>query len=169
MHSLGRPPLHTVSTGQVFGRWTVLNPGLRKGGLSAALCQCACGTERIVLHRKLTSNHSKSCGCLRRDLVAQKNTVHGLSGHPLYSTWEGMLARCENPKATSYQWYGARGIQVCERWHDLATFISDIEGWLGPRPEGMTLDRIFNDHDYRLDNVRWADTYTQNNNQRMAA
>ena len=57
-----------------------------------------------------------------------------------------------------------RGIRVCDRWHDVALFISDIERWLGPRPEGMTLDRIMNAHDYRLDNVRWADATTQRNN-----
>jgi hypothetical protein len=82
--------------------------------------------------------------------------THGLSAHPLYHVWWNMLGRCENAGNKDFARYGGRGIRVCDRWHDLAVFVTDIERWLGPRPEGMTLDRIFTDHDYRLDNVRWA-------------
>lgn len=32
----------------------------------------------------------------------------------------------------------------------------------------MSLDRICNDHDYRLDNVRWATRSVQNSNKRHA-
>jgi hypothetical protein len=79
-----------------------------------------------------------------------------------------MMRRCHNEKQRSYRWYGGRGIRVTERWHDVATFIHDIERWLGPRPEGMTLDRIMNDHDYRLDNVRWATAFEQAQNRGRA-
>jgi hypothetical protein len=94
---------------------------------------------------------------------------HGLTKHPLYSTWAQMLQRCENEGIPDYQNYGARGIRVCERWHDIAVFIADVEGYIGPRPEGMSLDRICNDHDYRLDNVRWASAVVQRRNQRRGA
>lgn len=82
--------------------------------------------------------------------------THGLHSHPLYDTWYGMLQRCENPGHRHYPDYGGRGIRVCDRWHDPAVFIADLERWLGPRPQGCTLDRIQNDHDYRQDNVQWA-------------
>jgi hypothetical protein len=80
-----------------------------------------------------------------------------------------MIHRCEDPKVDNYKHYGGRGIRVCDRWHDVSVFISDIERWLGPRPPGMTLDRILNDHDYRLDNVRWATWVQQRANQRPGA
>src|SRR5215470_13563621 len=34
------------------------------------------------------------------------------------SRWAGMLQRCENPRNTSYQDYGGRGIGICARWRN---------------------------------------------------
>jgi hypothetical protein len=79
-----------------------------------------------------------------------------MSRHPLYNTWCQMIARCYVPTHQSYRNYGARGITVCERWHDVALFIEDIERTIGPRPPGMTLDRKDNDGPYVWWNVQWA-------------
>lgn len=76
-----------------------------------------------------------------------------------------MLDRCENPDSAGYHRYGGRGITVCDRWHDLRLFVEDINGLLGPKPKGRSLDRIDNDGDYKPGNVRWATTSVQRNNQ----
>ena len=81
---------------------------------------------------------------------------HGLYGHPLYQVWKGMMARCNNAKDPRYHRYGGRGIAVCERWHDMRLFVEDIDCLLGPRPVGLTLDRLDNDGNYEPGNVRWA-------------
>lgn len=79
------------------------------------------------------------------------------SSEALYPTWKQMMARCYNKTNKAYAGYGARGIQVCDRWHIFANFLEDM----GERPEGMTLDRINNSGNYCPDNCRWADKSTQ--------
>lgn len=50
--------------------------------------------------------------------------------HKLYSTWKNMLERCYKPNSSNFKYYGAKGITVCERWHDFLTFVEDIDNHL---------------------------------------
>ncbi len=79
---------------------------------------------------------------------------------PTYHSWASMLVRCYNPKRSSYKWYGAKGITVCDEWHTFENFLRDM----GVRPDGMTLDRKDNALGYSKDNCRWADATTQARN-----
>lgn len=83
--------------------------------------------------------------------------THGLSKVPEHSVWKDMLGRCSNPNLPCYPNYGGRGIKVCERWErDFVAFYADM----GPRPSGLTLDRIDVNGDYEPANCRWA-TYSE--------
>jgi hypothetical protein len=95
--------------------------------------------------------------------------THGLSRHPLYGTWAGIMARCHRPGSASYKWYGGRGIRMCDEWHDPAAFIGWVEGNIGPRPEGCSIDRVDNDGNYEPGNVRWARKAEQQANRRPYA
>lgn len=86
----------------------------------------------------------------------------GSEAYRLWSVWQGMKQRCQNPRSQYYGDYGGRGIAVCERWMDFASFLSDM----GPRPDGGMLDRINNDLGYSPSNCRWVNRKVQNVNRR---
>jgi hypothetical protein len=91
------------------------------------------------------------------------------SRHPEYNLFVMMRCRCRNPKGRDYHLYGGRGIRVCERWLNgdglksaFECFIADM----GPRPLGMSIDRINANGNYEPDNCRWATAKQQGRNTR---
>ena len=159
-------PRRNDITGLKFGRLKVRAfAGRDKHRNSVWLCACECGAEREVTGSDLRSGHTRSCGCLRRETAAaaRNGLKHGLSSHPLYKTWANIMNRCYNENTPDYAYYGARGITVCERWRDPATFIEDVS----PRPTpSHTVDRIDVDGDYEPSNFRWATRQEQARNLR---
>lgn len=146
--------------GERYGRLVVTGAGEPRPKKTAWACMCDCGSQLDVITDSLRSGTTKSCGCLNRELKAERLTTHGMKKHPLYTTWLSMRTRCNNPKSISYQWYGALGIKVCERWNDFSSFVEDM----GDRPDGCTIDRIDTLGDYLPGNCRWATQQEQDRN-----
>lgn len=80
-------------------------------------------------------------------------------------SWQSMHIRCKYKSQSGYKHYGGRGIMVCTRWRSFARFIEDM----GPRPEGLTLDRINVNGNYEPSNCRWATPLEQTHNRRPRA
>ena len=60
-------------TGQTFGRLTVIK---RSPTSAKWLCQCECGNVTEVTTTHLKSGHTKSCGCLQKDVTSERSRIN---------------------------------------------------------------------------------------------
>ena len=93
------------------------------------------------------------------------NYKHGLYKTRLYKEWESMKRRCYCKSATSYEYYGAIGINVCDEWrNDFKTFYdwSMSHGY----DDTLTIDRIDVNGNYEPSNCRWITMKEQCRNKR---
>lgn len=169
------PTKNKPVAGMKFGKLTVIQRVADKNTKTANLrvqvrVECECGNRRTIPFWYLVRPHSKpltECGsCGPKSLVSLHKREH--------NSWYMMNVRCTDPKHVAWIHYGGRGITVCERWSwdnedGFANFLEDM----GPRPDGMSIDRIDNDGHYELYHrvtgelqCRWATAVEQRANQR---
>lgn len=153
---------HVDLVGMRFGRLVVLRRGDRnKSRKYNWECVCDCGNFKTAPTDVLRSGNTKSCGCLRREITAQRDRMrkkHGLSRTPEHAVWRQMMKRCLDERDRSFGNYGARGITVCKEWFDFERFLADM----GIRPSiDHQIDRKDNGKGYSKENCRWV-TRTQN-------
>lgn len=112
-----------------------------------------CGKE--IETDRASAKRQKSCGCMRKKLLALSRTTHGCTGTRLYKTWLGMRDRCFKKEHKSYKYYGARGITVCQDWADSFDAFrtwAETNGY----EDSLQIDRINNDGNYEPSNCRFV-------------
>lgn len=160
-------------TGHRFGFLTALSPTHRmlSSGreMPAWLLRCDCGKEVVAMTVNLAKGKHWSCGCQKRANQMRTRGDVGVTSMPEYSVYRQMLDRCYLITAPNYRWYGAKGVEVCHRWRHgedgrtgFLCFLADM----GPRPKGLTIDRIDPFLNYGPDNCRWTTWAIQGKNRR---
>lgn len=155
--------------GQRFNRWTAIScvresyrdeSGKKLNTLWE--CVCDCGTVSEVPVNALRSGTSRSCGCLKVEVL----TTHGMCKETLYGIWTGICTRCFDTSHVHYDRYGGRGIGVEPTWvSDVRVFIAYVRAALGERSSmEHTIDRIDNDRGYEPGNLKWSTRVEQANN-----
>lgn len=81
----------------------------------------------------------------------------------LHSIWKNMKTRCNNPNYDKYQYYGGKGISVCEEW---SGSFQAFREWAHSNgyAEDLTLDRIDYKGNYEPSNCKWVSRKAQANN-----
>ena len=160
--------------GRKFNRLTPYGfLGLGKTHGARWLCRCDCGEFCIVVAAKLLSGHTKSCGCYKSEETSKRTRTHGQSKTLIYRHWGNMNSRCSNPKVQSYEWYGGKGVKVCQGLRNFETFASVLGEMPSP---AHTTDRIDSAGNYACGtcpecltngwpmNIRWATQAEQQRN-----
>ena len=155
-------------TNKKFGRLRVIERATNDNhGTARWLCECECGTKKIIRTDKLREGEILSCGCYRRERGKKLYTKHNLTftkyGKKLLHIYSSMKYRCNNPKFKGFKYYGGRGIKVCKEWENSFEAFYKWAIDTGFREE-LSIDRIDVNKGYSPENCRWATSLIQQRN-----
>jgi hypothetical protein len=127
---------------------------------------CDCGGERVSrfsdVAKVVSRGGSPSC-CPGCSLRSRPSKTHGMAKTRQYKVWASMVQRCTSPGNPAWEYYGGRGIEVCERWLDFDKFWEDMASGYIP---GLTIERVDNSRGYCKGNCLWVTRKVQSNNRR---
>lgn len=126
---------------------------LKKGHQILWACHCECRNFRLFTTHFLIKRGAADCGCEHISNIRKARVQHGYKGTKVYSVVDSVIRRCHDVNKDNYQYYGARGITVCDSWRNNRENFCE---WLEKEGfrEGLQVDRIDNDRGYSPDNCR---------------
>lgn len=147
--------------GKRFGRLVAIRPtAKRQNRHTIWLCRCDCGKLVEVERGGLLTGNTTSCGCFQKETMVNNKLAykHGdaktRDQARLYRIWVSMKQRCLNPNASSYEWYGKKGIIICNKWK---TSYMDFKTWAlaNGYADNLTIDRMDSNGNYEPLNCQW--------------
>lgn len=122
---------------------------------------CDCGNTKVLRCSDVLAGKQQTCGCF----WISESYEFSLRNKKMVECYKAMIARCYNKNHPSYSNYGGRGIKVCDRWHSIANFFTDMER---SHSDNLSLDREDVDGDYSPENCYWRDCSWQQYNRRKS-
>ena len=140
----GKSQIVVLKEGQTFGKLTVLEQFRGSGDTGTMVkCQCSCPAKTIITVslKKLTSGHTKSCGCLRKDVwkTGEENTVY-TERYDFKRVYGNYRSRAT-----------ARGLEFSLSREEVRKMLNGSCAYCGERASGI--DRVNNDFGYITTNV----------------
>lgn len=144
--------------GEVHGIYTIVDVlnEKNKSGYWVYKCVCnECGRIRFSKYAHMASPSQIVTKCRHRKSI-EKNVVYYCpwNNKRLEKIYKGMLDRCYNNNDKSYQWYGEKGIKVCQEWIDNPKLFEEWALNNGYSDE-LTIDRVNENGDYCPGNCQW--------------
>ena len=157
-------------TGERFGRLVVIERAENRRGKTRWLCKCDCGKIKVIEGDTLKRGTTKSCGCLLSESTRNRMKKYDRPTHRLCVIICAVISRCYDNNNPAYQYYGGRGIQVCEEWMNNKSAFYEWayeNGYDENAPTGKcTLDRIDVNGNYEPSNCRFVSMREQTRNTR---
>lgn len=144
--------------GEIHGIYTIVEALDEKDKYNHRLYKCICnecGFEKKLVYGKVAAPSSvvTKCAHLRAngDYITNR---HKWSNKRIGKIFRSLIGRCYNQNNEDYQWYGQKGINVCQEWLDNP---KRFEEWSLNHgyTDDLTIDRINPDEDYYPNNCRW--------------
>jgi hypothetical protein len=144
-------------TGLRYGRLVGIDYSHNHRGHAYWRFLCDCGAETVVSGSAVRVGNTSSCGCLHREICAERLTKHGRRSQkrhdPTYRAWQEINNFCTDRGSARFRDFGALGVRVCAAWRsDFEAFLADM----GERPTDTKLARIDTEADFGPGNCRWV-------------
>jgi len=153
----------TDLAGKVFNRWTVESlSGRNQKGDIVWNCVCTCGTKSEVRGYCLTTGHSKSCGCLKNELIGALNKSHGMTGTKEHNAWRGIVDRVTCETDPGFGTYSLLGMEEGYK-NSFEEFLKEI-GMCPGKGRNWSVGRIDNSKGYIVGNIQWETANQQARN-----
>ena len=88
-----------------------------------------------------------------------------MTGSRLQRIWFNIKKRCRNPNYPEYEYYGGRGIDICDEWYNDFSLFAEWAMNNG-YADNLTIDRKDNSKGYTPDNCQWTTPAVQSINKR---